>query len=163
MNNKLNEQILVMQTLAYTNRQVTSKLKQYNDEIKNKLNKHEYYLDEINTLLKQVLVKNKNSLTDKMDPPKAQDTTTVVTANKKDQPLKGGNSRNIGGMWNLKYDIISPKLNELLIKIELKGETALYLKNFYNHIKMCLDGVARLQEKLLSAYQYIKRHSEFEE
>ena len=37
------------------------------------------------------------------------------------------------------------------------------LKNFYNHINMCLNAVARLQEDLLTGYQYIKKHSEFAE
>ena len=37
------------------------------------------------------------------------------------------------------------------------------LKNFYNHINVCLDTVTRLREDLLLAYHFIKRHSEFEE
>ena len=47
-------------------------------------------------------------------------------------------------MWNLKHDIKSPKFYELIIKEELKGDTALDLKNFYNHIQMCLNEVTRL-------------------
>ena len=39
-------------------------------------------------------------------------------------------------MWTLKYEIRSPKFYELLINTELKGDTAVYLKNFYNHIKI---------------------------
>ena len=67
------------------------------------------------------------------------------------------------GMWTLKHDIISAKFYELPIKIELKGDTALDLKNFYNHIKMCLNAVTRPQEDLLPGCQSIKRHSEFAE
>ena len=35
------------------------------------------------------------------------------------------------------------------------------LKNFYNHIKICLNAVTRLLEDLLHAYHSIKRNSEF--
>ena len=65
-------------------------------------------------------------------------------------------------MWNIKHEISSPKLYELLIKTELKGDTPLDPKNFYNCIKMCLNAVTRIQEYLLHPYQSIKRHSEFE-
>ena len=66
-------------------------------------------------------------------------------------------------MWNLKHEISLPKFYELLTKIELKGNTDLDLKNFYNHIKMCLNVVTRLREDLLPTYNIIKRHSEFKE
>ena len=62
-------------------------------------------------------------------------------------------------MWNLKHDIRSQKLYELLIKIEIKGYTDLYLKNFYNHINMCLNVVNKLLEDFLTGYHYIKIHS----
>ena len=52
---------------------------------------------------------------------KAQDPTTVLPANKMDPPLEDGYSTNIGGMWNLKYEIRSPKFYELFIKTEIKG------------------------------------------
>ena len=70
--------------------------------------------------------------------------TTMFLTNKRDPPLEGGHSTKIGGMWTLKHDISSPKFYELLIKTELKGETDLDLKNFYNHIKMCLNAMTRL-------------------
>ena len=76
--------------------------------------------------------------------------TTVVPTNRRAPPLEGGHSNNIGGMWTLKHDIRSPKFYELLIKTELKGDTALDLKNFFNHIKMCLNAVTRLREDLLT-------------
>ena len=50
----------------------------------------------------------------KMDYPKSQDNTTLVPANKKAPPLEVWYSKNIGGMWNLKHDIRSPKFYELL-------------------------------------------------
>ena len=65
----------------------------------------------------------------------------------------------IGGMWNLKHEIRSPKLYYLLIKKELKGDTALDLKNFYNHINMRINLMTTVQEDLLSDYQSIKIHS----
>ena len=51
----------------------------------------------------------------------------------------------MGGMWTLKNDINSPKVYELIIKTEPKEETALDLKNFYNHIKMIINVDTRLQ------------------
>ena len=45
----------------------------------------------------------------------------------------------------LKHEISSPKSYELLIKTELKGDTALELNNFYKHIRMCLNAITRLQ------------------
>ena len=65
-------------------------------------------------------------------------------------------------MWNLKHEISSSKIYEILIKTELKDETSLDLKNFYNKIKMYLNAVTRLQEDLIPAYQFIKIHYEFE-
>ena len=73
------------------------------------------------------------------------DPTIVVTANRKAPPLDGGNSTKIGGMWTLKHEIRSPKFYELLTKTELKGDTAMDLRNLYNHIKMCLNTVTRLR------------------
>ena len=49
--------------------------------------------------------------------PKAQDTTTMVPANKKHPQLEGGNPTKIGGMWTLKHEIGSPKFYELLTNI----------------------------------------------
>ena len=76
----------------------------------------------------------------------------MVPANKRAPLLEGGNSKEIGGMWTLKHEISSPKFYETLIKAELKGNTYLDLNNFYNHIKMCLNTMARLLEDLLPAY-----------
>ena len=68
----------------------------------------------------------------------------------------------IGGLWTLKNETIPPKVYELLIKIELKGDTDRHLINFYNLVKVCLNAVSRLREDLLPYYQCIKRHSYFE-
>ena len=79
--------------------------------------------------------------------------TTVVPTNNRDPQLEGGISDKICGMWTLKHEISSPKVYELLIKTGLKGDTALDLKNFFNHIKMCLNAVTRIREDLLPDYQ----------
>ena len=84
-----------------------------------------------------------------------------VLTNRRGQPLKGGHSTKICGMWTLKHEIRSPKFYELLIKTELKGDTAMHLNNFYNHINICINAVTRLVEYLFPIYQYIKRYSEF--
>ena len=91
-----------------------------------------------------------------MDSPKYQYPTTAVPANKKAPPLEGVNSTKNGGMWTLKQEISSPKLYELLIKTEIKGDTALDLKNFYKQIKICLNVVTRIKEDLPD-YQSIKK------
>ena len=91
------------------------------------------------------------------------DPTTVVLANRRDPPSNGGQSIKIGGMWTLKHEISSPKLYEIFIKTEIKLDTDLDIRNFYNYIKMCLNAVTRLREDLLPHYKYVKRHSEFAE
>ena len=70
---------------------------------------------------------------------------TVVPDNKKYPQLEGGNSMKIGDMWNIKHDISSPKLYELIINTYLKLDTVIDLNNFYNHIKICLNEVTRMQ------------------
>ena len=107
--------------------------------------------------------KHLNSSTDKVDSPKAQYITTSVPNKKKSPRLEGGHSTKIGGMWTLTHEIILPKLYKLIINTELKGNTSLDLKNFYNHIKMCVNAMNRLQENFLSGCQFIKRHSYLEE
>ena len=78
----------------------------------------------------------------------------MVPANKKASLLEGGNTMKLGSMLTLKHDISSPEFYELLIKTELKDDTALDLKNFYNHIKICLNAVTRLREDLLPDHRY---------
>ena len=68
----------------------------------------------------------------------------MVPANRRDPQLDDGHSTKIGGMWDIKHEIRSHKFYELLIKIELKGNTAMNLKNLYNHIKMGINAVNRL-------------------
>ena len=84
-----------------------------------------------------------------LNPP---DLTTVVPSNRRAPPLEGGHPTKIGGMCNLKHEISSPKFYELFIKTEIKGDTAMYLKNLFNQIKMCLNAVTRLREDLRPDY-----------
>ena len=76
---------------------------------------------------------------------KDQDPTTLVPDKNKSPPLEGGNYTKIGGIWTLKHDIRSTNFYEIIINTDIKGYTALELKNFYNHIEMCLNPVTRLQ------------------
>ena len=79
-----------------------------------------------------------------MDLTNPLDPTTVVPANRRSPPLDVRQYTKIGGMWTLKHEIISTRFYELLINIELKEETAMENKNFYNHINMCVDAVTIL-------------------
>ena len=139
-----------MQDLAVTNKQVTDELNQNNDEFNKKLTRNDSDLENINTLLITVLSQKKTNSTYNMDLKKSHDPTTVVPYNNRDSPLEGGHYTIIGGMRDLKHEIISSKFYEILTKKELKCETALDLKNFYNHIKMCINEVNRLREDLLT-------------
>ena len=60
--------------------------------------------------------------------------------------MEGGHYTKIGGMCTLKHEIISPKFYELIIKMELKGDTAMDIKNFYKNIKIWLNAVTRILE-----------------
>ena len=88
---------------------------------------------------------NQTSFSENIYSPKSHNYTTVILANKKSQQLEGGHSTKIGGMCNIKHEIRSLKLYKFLIKIELKDDTALILNNLYNHIKLCINEVTRLQ------------------
>ena len=70
--------------------------------------------------------------------------TTVVPANRRAPPLDSGHSTKISGTWTLKHNIRSPKIYEILMKIKLKGDTALDLKDFYNQSTVCINEVTRL-------------------
>ena len=66
-------------------------------------------------------------------------------------------------MWTLKHEISLPRFYELLIKIELKGDTALDLNNFYNHVRISLNAVNRLKVDFLPDHLSINKNSEFKE
>ena len=151
MENKFEEQFILIQTTIEHNKQemkfeikaITETLKVFTTSMMYQTNVPKYSPS------------HKDTLTP-LDPTKVVPTNRVAT------PLEGDHSTKMGCMWTLKHDIISPKFYEILLKTELKGDTALDIKNFFNHIKMCLNAVTRLRENLLTYYQSIKRHSEFE-
>ena len=87
---------------------------------------------------------SKSSQTQK-DTSTPPDPIIVVLTNRRAPPLKGGHSTNFDGMLTLKHEMISPKFHDLIIKTGLKGDTALYIKNFFNHINMSLNAVTRLR------------------
>ena len=60
------------------------------------------------------MVKYNHSLSVKMDSLKSQGSDTLVPDKKKALSLGGVHYMKIGGMWNLKREISSPKLFELL-------------------------------------------------
>ena len=157
MENKSNEHFIIVQSEIEDKNQEMKSNKKDSDEKIMKLS------EESKTMF-AVLSNQPNTLSssptqkDKYIPP---DHITVITANKRAPPLEGGHSTKIGGIWTLKHEIISPKFYELLIKTELKGDTALDIKKFYNYIKMCLNAVTRNLEDLLTGYHYTKRHSDF--
>ena len=82
--------------------------------------------------------------------PNPLDPTTVVLDKRRSLPLDSGTSTKNNVMWTLKNEIISPKLYELLIKIELIADIDMDLKNFYNHVNMCLNALNILLEIISS-------------
>ena len=100
----MDDQILVIQTLVDSNKQITDELKQVCGKLKNKLNKSDFELSEIKALLNKVLVQNQNCSPENMDSPQAHDPVTVVLDKSKSPLLSGGNSKKL------------PKLYELLIR-----------------------------------------------
>ena len=160
MDNKSDEQFLIIQATIESNRQETDEKQMKTYEKLRKTTEDQNVLTATITSMTDQTNNSKLSPYQK-DTSNDLEPTTVVPANRRDPPLDGGHSTKIGGMWNIKHEISSPKFYELLIKTELKGDTAMDLKNFYNHIKMFLNAMTRLQEDLLPGHQSIKRHSEF--
>ena len=78
------------------------------------------------------------------DSPKPPEPVNLVSTIRRAPPLDGGQYTKIGVIWTMKHEISSPRFHELPIKTELKGDTSLNLKKFYNHIKMCINAVTRL-------------------
>ena len=167
MDNKSDEQLLVIEVTIEDNKQESDK---NHKETADKITLPTEKQNETNETLKLIMAtmnKDKNNISksspsqkDTLTPPEP---TTRVQTNKRSPPLEGGISKNIGGMWTLKHEISLPIFYELIIKTELKGDTALDIKNFYNHIKMSLNEMIRLIVDLLPDYQSINRHSVFKE
>ena len=116
MDNKSDEQFMIMQSAIEANNQNIKANQKDSDEKTIKLAKD----------FKAVLVPSITSIKDqintlkysstKKDSPNPPDPTTVVPDNRRDPPLDGGHYTKIGGMWTLKHQIISRKFYEILIK-----------------------------------------------
>ena len=150
MDTKSDEQLLVIESTIEANKQEANKNHKETDE----------KIKENTETLKQILAemnKDKNNISKyspaQKDTSNPTDPTTTVQTKRRDPPLEGGTPDKICGMWTLKHDTSPPKFYELLIKTELKGETALDLKNFFKYIKMCLNAANRLREDVLPNYQ----------
>ena len=134
MEDKYEEQVIIMIEEIENNKQeMKSEMKDIKETLKTFT---AFMMDQIN------ISKSSPAQKDTSTPP---DPTTTVQTNRRAPPLEGGISENIGGMWTLKHEISSPKFYELLIKTELKGCTAMDLKKFYNHIKICRNSFTRLR------------------
>ena len=144
MDSNSDEQFLIVKATVEANRKYTDEKQMNTDEKLTKVTEDPKFLTAtITSMIDQTkFFKFSPAQKDESNP---QYPTTVVPDNTRDPPLDGGHSSKIGGMWNLKHDISPPKLYELIINTELKGDTDLYPKNFYNHINMCLNVVTRLQ------------------
>ena len=87
MYNKLEDQVLIMQA---PNEKPASEFTDMNSDMKqtySEYTKMRSYMNEINTMLTHMVIQKQYYSPEKMDPPKSQDTTTVVSANKKAPPL----------------------------------------------------------------------------
>ena len=164
MDTKSDDQFIAMEATIEANKQEADKNKQEADKNHKETTEN---IKQLTETLNQVLeeMKDKNNISKsspaQKDTSTPLDPTTTVQTNRRAPPLEGGISKNIGGMWTLKYEISSPRFYELLIKIELKGDTALDLKNFYNHVEISLNAVTRLKVDLLPDYLSITINSEF--
>ena len=99
MNNKSDEQLLIVKATIEANRQ------DYDEKMKNLT---EDLTAMITSMMDQIKISKYSP--DKKDPAKYQYNTTLVQVNNRATPLEGGHSKKTGGMWTLKHDIRSPKL-----------------------------------------------------
>ena len=102
MDNKLDEQLLILQAT------IDARRKAYDEKIKKQDSKLDMLTSMVRTMINCIHILN--SLPDKKDSPKEHYPTTTVPTNKKSPQLEGGRSTKIGGMWNIKHEIRSPKL-----------------------------------------------------
>ena len=122
------------------------------------MKKYDSKLENLTTLIKIMMDQNKNwnSSPENIYLPQAQVHITVFLSNNKDTSMEDGHSTKIGGMGALKHEIRSSKLYELLVKTELKGDTALYLKILYKNINIfpkCSDYTLRRPSYFLPLHQ----------
>ena len=104
MDKKSDDHLIIMRVIINSNRQ------DYDENMKNITSP---LTEMITSMMDQIKISKSSPY--KRDSPKYQYHTTVVLFKNKAPPLEGGHSIKIGGMWNLKHDIRSPKLYEFLI------------------------------------------------
>ena len=111
MDNKYDENFIVLQAAIEDNKQeIKSKNQHYDDKMMKLTEDFKSMLTAITYQINTI----KSSQTQNYSP-KPLKPTTVVPANRRDPPLDSGKSTKISGMWNLKHDISLPKFYELLI------------------------------------------------
>ena len=144
MDNKYDEQFIIMQATIKSNKQEIKSNKQDSDEKMMNLTEDfkAILASSITSMMDHINMYKSFSVQE--DSPKHQYPTTFVPSNRRAPPLDGGNSTKFGGMWTLKHEISSLKFYQLIIKAEPKGETDMDPNNFYNHIKICDNAVTRL-------------------
>ena len=108
MDNKSYEQFLIIQAKFYAYKQETNeKLTQITEDPKVLTETFTSMIDQTNNYKLSPAHKDTSNSTKP---------TTVVPSNRRAPLLDGGHYTKIGGMWNLKHDISSPKFYKLLIK-----------------------------------------------
>ena len=112
MNNNSDAHFIIMKSVIESNKEQMIVNKPYSDE--KIMNITEDFNANLTTITDQINTL-KYSPTHKHSP-KPPDPTTVVRANRRDPPLDGGQSTQIGGMWTLKHEISSPKFYKIPIK-----------------------------------------------
>ena len=139
MDNKSYEQFLIIQSTIDINKQKTDNFLKTDQKLT-------YITENLKVFTTFMMDQTNNqklspAQKDTSTPP---DPTTMVPDKIRATPLGGGHYTKIGGIWTLKHEISPPKFYEILIKTELKGDTDLDIKNFYNNIKMCFNAMTRL-------------------
>ena len=115
MDNKFEDQVLTMEAL---NEKIASEFTDMKYDTKKRYygsTKMRYDMNNIKTMLTNMLIRKLYSFPEKMDSPKAQDPSNLVLPNNKYLTLEGVNSTKNVGIWTLKHGIITPKFYKLLI------------------------------------------------
>ena len=108
MDNKYDEQFLIIQATIESKKKETDKKKIKTDEKIMKITEYLKILTETITSMMDQTHNSKFSPAQK-DTSELPNPTTVVPDNRRDPPLDVGHSTKIDGVWNLKHDISSPK------------------------------------------------------
>ena len=130
IDNKSDDQFIMMKVYIY--------------DKKKEMKETDAKLDKIKKWTKTIMDKPDNSSPKKVKN-NPQDYTTVVHTNRKVSPLEGEQYKEIRGILTLKHDISSPKFYKIILKADLKWDSALDLKKFHNQVKIFLNTATKLQ------------------